>query len=81
MKYFYSDVLNNILGRKLVYFDHYSKEIEYVSEINTKQEIIRKLLLLSNNENKLNYNLNVNLFMIKLIIEMVGGMNEKCSCC
>lgn len=79
MKYFYSDVLNYTLGRNVVYFKEYLSDIKLVSEVNSTEEVVRKLLLLSKNENRLNYNLNVSLFMIKLIIEMVGEGNEKCS--
>ena len=72
MKYFYSDVFNLILGRNIIYFEEYQSDLEYVSDLNSTQDIIRKMFVLSKSENKLEYNLNINLFMIRLISEMVG---------
>lgn len=72
MKYFYSDVFNLILGRNIIYFEEYLSDLKYVSDLNSAQDIIRKMFVLSKSENKLEYNLNINLFMIRLISEMVG---------
>ena len=72
MKYFYSDVFNLILGRNTIYFEEYLSDLKYVSDLNSTQDIIRKMFVLSKSENKLEYNLNINLFMIRLISEMVG---------
>ena len=72
MKYFYSDVFNFILGRNIIYFEEYLSDLKYVSDLNSTQDIIRKMFILSKSENKLEYNLNINLFMIRLISEMVG---------
>lgn len=72
MKYFYSDVFNLILSRDIIYFEEYLSDLKYVGDLNSKKDIIRKMLILSKSENKLEYNLNINLFMIRLISEMVG---------
>ena len=72
MKYFYSDVFNLILSRDIIYFEEYLSDLKYVSDLNSKKDIIRKMLILSKSENKLEYNFNINLFMIRLISEMVG---------
>lgn len=72
MKYFYSDVFNLILGRNIIYFEEYLSDLKYVNDLNSIHDIIRKMFVLSKSENKLEYNLNINLFMIRLISEMVG---------
>lgn len=70
VKYFYRDVLNSLLSMKLNYFENYKEDINKISSKNSVESVINKLIVLNKCENMLEYNLNMNLFLDKLIIEM-----------
>ncbi len=70
VKYFYRDTLNYKLLNEIKYFNNYIDDIKLVCEKNSEKTLINKLMVLNKNENMLEYNLNLNLFMDKLIIEM-----------
>lgn len=70
IKYFYRDILSSLLNMDIEYFDDYMTDIIKMGEQNTVNSLINKLIILNKCENMLEYNLNLNLFLDKLIIEM-----------
>jgi DNA polymerase-3 subunit delta' len=70
IKYIYRDALNYLIYNKLEYFEEYKDEIQKLIINNDNKKIIQKLLILNKFENMLEYNLNINLFLDRLIIEM-----------
>ncbi len=70
MKYFYRDVFLHKLGKNLEYFNDYSEIISKIDSKNTEKSIINKLTILNRYESMLEYNLNLGLFLDKLIMEM-----------
>lgn len=70
VKYFYRDCLSKLLSMDLNYFQSYSEDISKICSFNSVESIVNKLIVLNKCENVLEYNLNLNLFLDKLIIEM-----------
>lgn len=75
-KYFYRDVLNYKLFKKIEYFNQYSDKIKDISNKRNEKYLTNMLILLFKSENMLEYNLNLGLFLDKLIIEMGRISNE-----
>lgn len=70
-KYYYDLLL--VKNEELpCYFVDYVEHINRISELNTIEEILKKLDILTNACSNLKFNLNLNLFIDKLIIDMVG---------
>ncbi len=55
-------------------FQDYEKEIKKVSSQNTKENLLRKIELVSHLPMKINSNVNQNLMLDKIIIELSGGV-------
>lgn len=70
IKYFYRDCLSFLLSKDLCYVKDFVDDINIISSKNTIDTIVNKLIVLNKCENMLEYNLNLNLFLDKLIIEM-----------
>lgn len=69
---YYKDVLNEILGLKLQYFNDYSDSINKVSEKNSLESISKKIKIIVDLSMNIKYNLNSNLLMDNLIIKLCG---------
>jgi len=76
IKYIYRDILNYKLFSSLIYFKLYIDDIIRISNKNSEDVLVNKLIILNRAENMLEYNLNLNLFLDKLIIEMEMLINE-----
>lgn len=76
IKYFYYDVLNYKFQDTIQYFDEYLSTIEKIALNINEKDLTRKLIVLNKSENVLKYNVNVNLFIDKLIFDMVGEIYE-----
>ena len=76
IKYFYYDVLNYKIQNTIQYFDEYLSTVEKIALNVNEEDLTRKLIVLNKNENVLKYNVNVNLFIDKLIFDMVGEIYE-----
>lgn len=70
VEYFYKDCINKINNVELEYLSEYDEVLEYIINKNDEKQIINKIIIISKNLNLLNYNLNLNLFMDKLLIEL-----------
>lgn len=68
---YYKDLINEKINRdKEIFIDINTNQI---TSNNTLQALNKKLLILVNTKDKINYNANTNLLIDKLIIELVGG--------
>lgn len=76
IKYFYYDVLNYKFQNTIQYFDEYLSTVEKIALNINEEDLTRKLIVLNKSENVLKYNVNVNLFIDKLIFDMVGEIYE-----
>ena len=72
--YFYEDILKYKCGSDSLFFYDRKKDISKVSDNNDIDKISRKLKILIENVGNLKYNLNINLFIDKLIIDMCGDL-------
>ncbi len=70
MKLYYTDAINQMFGQKLEMYSQYTNEINKLLEVNNLTTLSKKIMLLNNLEQKIIYNLNVNLAFDKMIIEM-----------
>lgn len=75
MEYFYYDVFIYISLGKVNCFNNYISKVEEIAFLNNK-EVVRKLMVINKALSMLQYNLNINLFIDKLIIDLVGELNE-----
>lgn len=69
-KYFYRDMLNLLYYDEIKYFFPYEEIMRTLLVSNYEEKITNKLIVLSKAENMLQYNVNLNLFMDKLIIDL-----------
>ncbi len=69
MLYFYYDMLNFVISRKIVYMNDYVDDIKKIVELNDLEKIQRKLQLIENAKIKLETNMNLKLFMDEFIIK------------
>lgn len=67
---FYMDCLNKLIGKKAEYFEFNSNEIEDIVKGKELNYFIKKIILLNKYSELLEYNLNINLFLDKMIIEL-----------
>lgn len=70
VEYFYKDCLNKINNIDLEYFIGNEDEITEVIKVNDDRKLIQKVLLVNKYLNVLDYNLNINLFINKVLIEL-----------
>lgn len=76
MEYFYYDMfIYKSLG-KVNCFKNYISKVEEITFLNDNKEVVRKLMVINKALSMLQYNLNINLFIDKLIINLVGELNE-----
>ena len=68
---YYIDVINNKIGRSLVYYDE--NDINDIFDKYTINQIIKKINIVKNRKNDIISNGNLNLIMDRLIIELSGG--------
>ncbi|MBE6138642.1 MAG: hypothetical protein E7173_02725 [Firmicutes bacterium] len=70
---YYKDVLDYKLSQKITVFNDSKEHVVSVSEINTINQIIRKIEILTKTKERIKYNCNLNLILDKLII-LFGGV-------
>ena len=71
---YYRDVLNYVLGRKIIYFEEDKNEIENIFKFQSQYDISKKIETITLFREKIKLNANLNLLMDKLIIELEGGI-------
>lgn len=76
IKNFYYACLIYLLKHEIETFNSYEEKMTEVLEKNDECSLINKLLILNKYENMLEYNLNLNLFLDKLIIDLEVNKNE-----
>ena len=69
MLYFYYDMLNFMISRKIVYMNDYLEDMKKIVELNDINNIQRKLQLIENTKIKLETNMNLKLLMDEFIIK------------
>ena len=69
MLYFYYDMLNFMISRKVIYMNYYLEEMKEIAEISDIDKIQRKLQLIENTKIKLETNMNLKLLMDEFIIK------------
>ncbi len=74
----YKDILNYKLFNKMLYFED-ETGIKNISETVLDGIIIKKISCILDNINKLNYNVNISLFMMNFLVEMGEISNDKSS--
>lgn len=67
---FYKDVLNLKLNKKIEIFNDYVNELKKTEEKNTVDILISKINVIINLQEKIKFNINLNMLMDKLIIEL-----------
>ena len=72
--FFYKDCLNFKIGCEIEVFNDYKDDIEFVSNNNDLNNIIKKLKIINDNKYFINNNANLNLLMDKIIIELEEGV-------
>lgn len=70
VEYFYRDCINFKTNRNYEYYNSDNKLIEKISDKNEINKLTKKLLIVNNAINKLDYNLNISLLMDKILIEL-----------
>lgn len=69
VEYFYMDCLNYFLNKKIEYFVNDEDLIKEIANKNNIKSITDKILIINSTLNKIDYNLNMNLLLDKIIIE------------
>ena len=69
MLYFYYDMLNFMISRKIIYMNDYIEDIKKISESNDIEKIQNKLQLIENTKIKLESNMNLKLLVDEFIIK------------
>lgn len=72
--FFYKDCLNKKIGCEIEIFNDYMEDINFVTDNNTLDSLIKKLRIINDNKYYINNNANLNLLMDKLIIELEEGV-------
>lgn len=75
-KYFYKDSLNYKLSQNTNYFVNNDDFIIQVSSINSEKTLINKIMIIFSLESMLEYNMNINLLIDKLVLELGMIKNE-----
>ena len=71
---FYKDVLNVKLKRSLEWFECYPMDLKHACRLLSISDCVSKIKVLLDNKPKLRSNVNMNLFMDKLVLELNGGV-------
>lgn len=79
LQYFYYDIISYKIKGECSCFDKFKDDVIYLSNIINMNDLVSKLIVLNEASSNLRYNLNINLFLDKLIINLVGDRNEQCS--
>ena len=69
MLYFYYDMLNFMISRKVIYVNDYLEDMKEIAKISDIDKIQRKLQLIENTKIKLETNMNLKLLMDEFIIK------------
>ena len=69
MLYFYYDMLNFMISRKIIFMNDYLEEMKKIIELNNIDKIQSKLQLIENTKIKLETNMNLKLLMDEFIIK------------
>lgn len=69
---YYKDVLNIKLNRDIYVFINHESDLQKIANKNTINQIIKKINILLEAKNNINFNANINLLIDKLIIDMDG---------
>lgn len=69
---FYKDVLNMKLNRDIQIFINQNNELNIISKNNDINQIVKKISIIMELKEKINYNANINLLIDRLIIDMDG---------
>lgn len=70
---FYKDILNIKLDNNYIIFSDYKDELELLSSSNSIEEVLNKINVISNLNDKIKFNANAALLMDKLIIDLEGS--------
>lgn len=68
----YYDVLSVLCDEDSLFFVDYTEKINDIVLLNNKDRILNKLYILIDSKNDLKFNVNLNLFLDKLLIDLVG---------
>ena len=71
---YYKDILNKKLNKELEIFINHDKEINIIATNNTINQIIKKINIIMESKENINYNANINLLIDKLIIDIGGAI-------
>jgi len=69
MLYFYYDMLNFMISRKVIYMNDYLEDMKNIKKLNDKDKIQNKLQLIENTKLKLETNMNLKLLIDEFIIK------------
>lgn len=69
---FYYDILKLKTDNNNIFFVEYVEDLKYILKLHNYDEILDKLNILIEAKSNLKYNLNLNLFVDKIIIDLVG---------
>lgn len=72
--FFYKDCLNHKIGCEIEIFNDYLESIDFVSNNNDLDNLIKKIKVVNDNKYYINNNANLNLLMDKLVIELEEGV-------
>jgi hypothetical protein len=70
LKLFYVETLNLKFQIELSYLNDYKNFVEKINTINSEKKLIYKIQTLMNLEKQIYYNVNINLFIDKLLLEL-----------
>jgi len=76
MESFYDITLKYKIGRTIDTKSSFYNDICYVADLNSINDIIRKLNVIEEQKNKIKYNVNLSMLMDKLIIDLSGGVTN-----
>ncbi len=68
---YYKDVLNELLGKHLEFFEEYREDIQKITSTNTTLSICKKLEKLLELSEKIKFNVNATMLMDKLVIDLM----------
>ena len=72
MLLFYKDILNKLIGGKIIIFNDYEQDLLFLEKNMTKDTVVDKINVIMDLREKIKFNINNNLLMDKLIIELEG---------
>lgn len=75
LKLFYVETLNLKFQIQLSYLNEYKNFIEKINSVNSEKKLIHKIQTLMKLEKQIYYNVNINLFIDKLLLELGDDVN------